>query len=178
MMNLRKLGIPSPLLLAVSTLVGAACIHLDDDHCIVNGGDFACSEARICVANIESIVEMSDRGDGCVLRHAKDAADFRDYFVHVQYGLPSQLGARTQDDIDSVTGVLVRTTEERRVECGLGERVVRMFEPQWIEVREIRDELESAQHVSVSEASLSNDQAEAIERFNDAINIWLLECGS
>jgi len=163
-------------------LVGAlcgGCVELFEDHCIINGGDFACLEDRICLTEIDSANEVSDRGDGCVDLTPNEVDE--ELFVHVQYGLPSRLGASDSlaRDLHSVTGIFVRGVEERGSEgsCRVNEEVVRSVESEWREIDEVREYLDRRTRVRAEAAMLSEEQVGAIVRFNDAVNGWLDDCG-
>ncbi len=159
-------------------ITGTGCVRLDEDQCIVNGGDFACDEERICAAEIDQIIELSDRGDGCLLTQGFDY-DFDTYFVHVKYGLPESLGARGSDpfeDLQSVTGVLVRAVEELEDGCTIDESIVRRLEPRWRAVNAVRMFLDRKDRVRADSAALEPAHVQAIEDFNDAIDEWVDEC--
>jgi hypothetical protein len=169
----------------MSVVIGSAatgCVRLDEDHCIVNGGDFACDDRRMCVTEFDEATELSDQGDGCI-RIAGVDYDLDAYFVHVKYGLPDSLRARTLDaaeDVRSVTGVLVRATEEHEVddveECIVKESVVRQFEEEWQEVAAVRTFLDRNDRVRADSATLEPFHVDAIEKFNERIDEWLHEC--
>jgi len=166
----------------VIAVASTACVRLDEGHCIVNGGDFACDDDRMCVAEIDAVNEFSDRGDGCIFIAGIDYA-LEDYFVHAKYGLPDSLRARTEDAVDdvrSVTGVLARAAEEHGVEdveeCVVSEPVVRQFEEEWREVKAIHTFLDRRNRVRVESAGLEAFQVQAIEAFNGAIDAWLGGC--
>ena len=169
--------------MAIAILLGAGCVRLDEEHCIVNGGDFACDDGRLCVTDIDRRTEPSDEGDGCVLEDQVDET-LEDHFVRVQYGLPRSLGSNAKDaeaamdDTQSVVGVLFLATAEREVDevCAPDEDITRSFEPQWRAVFEVREFLERPTRVRASSAGLSPEQVEAIEAFDAAINEWLEEC--
>lgn len=175
----------TPIAPAMTALVllSASCVRLDENHCIVNGGDFACDEARMCVTEIEEIREPSDRGDGCILIEGIDTYDFDAYFVHVKYGLPDSLRASTDDaseDVQSLTGVLVRAAEAHEVtdvdECVVSESVVLQFEEEWLEVKAVHTFLDQRDRIRVESAALEPFHVEAIRRLNDAIDGWLEGC--
>lgn len=164
------------------SLTLSGCVRLEEDHCIINGGDFACEHGRMCITEIVEITERSDRGDGCIDIEGIDY-DVDAYFVHVKYGLPDSLRARTDDaaeDVSSVTGVLDRAVEALGVddveECVVSEPIVRQFEDEWREVKAIRAFLDQRARVSVESATLEPLQVEAIRGFNDAIDGWLQGC--
>lgn len=174
--------IPIARAASVLAVLSASCVRLDEDHCIVNGGDFACDRDRMCVTEIDETMEPSDRGDGCILIDGNDY-DFDAYFVHVKYGLPDSLRARTDDaaeDVRSVTGVLVRAAEAHGVDdvadCVVSERVVRQFEERWREVNAVRTFLDQRDRVRVKSAALEPLQVQAIHEFNEAIDLWLQYC--
>lgn len=166
------------LLIVASTV---ACVRLDEAHCIVNGGDFACEEDRLCAMAIEPISEVTDEGDGCILRSAIGDDDFERLMVYVQYGLPESLPARHEpevEDLRSVTGVLSRLLRDHGLEdvCHVDESVVRRFEQQWKEVDAVRVFLGRKDRVRAESATLEPLQVEAIRSFGDAINDWLDGC--
>jgi hypothetical protein len=167
------------LMSSLTAIASVSCIRLDEDHCIVNGGDFACEAGRMCVTETEAFTELSDEGDGCIKTAGIDY-EFDKYFVHVQYGLPDSLAARgeAEDDLRSVTGILARAVGDRGLEevCTVGEMVVRDLEPLWIEVNAVREFLDRPSRVRAETATLGVTQVEAIGEFNGAINAWLEEC--
>lgn len=167
--------------LLVSSLACAAvagCVRLDEEHCIVNGGDFACpDEGQLCATEIEGFREPSDAGDGCVSIEGTERY-FEEYLVHVKYGLPSSLwphGAE-EDDVDSVAGVLVRAVEEQGLECEVDAESVRELEPLWRGVRSVRGYLERRDRVSVDAMTLQVGQVGAIEGFNAGVDGWVNGC--
>lgn len=157
-----------------------SCVRLDEGHCIVNGGDFACNdEERMCATEIEGFREPSDPGNGCV-SIAKTREYFDDYLVHVQYGLPDTLWPRgeVEDDVDSMAGVLVRAAEDRGLdgECVVDREQVLELEPLWREVKAVRTFLERRDRVRVGSAALEGFQVEAIVGLDAAVNDWLAKC--
>lgn len=169
----------APAVIAMA-LLSASCIRLDEDHCIVNGGDLACDQGRMCVTEIEEIREPSDRGDGCILIDGIDY-DFDAYLVRVQYGLPEVMWPRiepNENDVRSLGGVLVRAVQERGLGevCVADEDVVLSFEPEWNEVDGVREFLDRPTRVRANTATLEPHHVEAIKDFDAAINVWLEEC--
>lgn len=166
------------LLFCTSTV--SSCVQIDEGHCIFNGGDFDCTDDRMCITDIDSRHEISDEGDGCVLENAQNGETFEQDFVHVQYGLPSRLGAliRLEEDLQSVAGVLERAVLDRGLEgeCIVDEDSVRLFESQWLEVKEVRRHLDRRARVNASSAALSPAHVMAIKVLNAAINEWLETC--
>jgi len=167
------------LLSSMTLVTSSGCVRLDESHCIVNGGDFACGDGWRCATEREGIVESRDQGDGCLPMEGL-GYDLEKYFVHVQYGLPEVLWPRgePEDDLDSLGGVLVHAVEERHVEdvCRVQESKVLQFEAPWREVAAIRTFLERPTRVRVDAARLESFQVMAIEGFNEVINEWLDEC--
>ena len=163
---------------SVVVLASAGCVRLDEGHCIVNGGDFACEEGRLCATELTEIAEDSDEGDGCLWIEGMDY-DFEEYFVHVKYGLPEALWSRVEqgEDLDSVEGVIVRAVEERGGvdTCGIDEAVMEL-ETRWREVKAVRTFLERPSRVRVEAARLKGFQVEAIDRFNEGIDAWVDGC--
>lgn len=157
-----------------------SCVRLDEGHCIVNGGDFACNdEEQMCATEIEGFREPSDPGNGCVsIAETRDYFD--DYLVHVQYGLPDTLWphGEAEDDVDSMAGVLMRAAEERGLdgECVVDREQVLELEPLWREVKAVRTFLERRDRVRVGSATLEGFQVEAIVGLNDGVDEWLDNC--
>lgn len=165
----------------LSSLVCAAatsCVRLDEGHCIVNGGDFACDdEERMCATELQGFREPSDPGDGCVsIEETKEYFD--DYLVHVRYGLPDAFWRRgeAEDDVDSMVGVLVRAAEERGLECTFDDARVLELEPKWREVKAVRTFLERRDRVSVESATLEAFQVRAIVELGEGVDGWLEAC--
>lgn len=161
-------------------LVGlGGCVRLDEGHCIVNGGDFACNEGSICAAELTGVVEASDRGDGCVSRDGT-LKYFNDYFMNVKYGLPDALGSQngSEEDPDSLVGVLTQALQVRDSEdvCQIDEAVTEL-EPCWHEVKAVRMFLERRSRVLKKAARLEQFQVDTIVGFNAQIDKWLDECG-
>ena len=169
------------VLLGMGASAATSCVRLDEGHCILNGGDFACGEGWMCVTEIMAVAEPTDQGDGCISIQDIDY-DLDAYFVHVQYGLPSRLRAQgeARDDLQSVTGILVRAVEEREAEdhCIVQESVVRSVEPQWLEVEEVRAFLDRRTRIRAATADLDPAHVQAIDDFNAAVNELLDECGA
>ncbi|MCA9708084.1 MAG: hypothetical protein KDK70_19690 [Myxococcales bacterium] len=172
--------------IAIAIPHSMSCVRLDEDHCIVNGGDVSCIDDRICVTDVDGLGEKSDHGDGCV-SNVNAAVQFEGQFVHVQYGLPSRLDAVTdvaEDDIQSVAGVLALAALESsdasdsEHPCVVQEDLIHGLEPLWLEIEAVRAHLEDRARVRAGDAALSLEQVQAINRFNEAINSWLDECGS
>jgi hypothetical protein len=102
------------IVLGVALVSSGGCVRLDEEHCIVNGGDFACEEGRKCAMEYTAVTESSDRGDGCVSDRGT-AGYFGEYFVHVKYGLPEALGENSgvEEDLDSLVCLHARWTRAR-----------------------------------------------------------------
>lgn len=165
----------------LSSLVSCAatsCVRLDEGHCIVNGGDFACNDdERMCATEIEGFREPSDPGDGCV-SIAETKRYFPEFLVHVKYGLPDSLWphGEANDDVDSVIGTLAQASEERALECELDDGRVQELDLLWREARAVRTYLERRDRVSVESMTLQPLQVKAIEAFNAGVDGWLEEC--
>ncbi len=154
------------------------CIRLDEDHCIINGGNAACEDEDICVMETRRVREIFVDGGGCV-SESDIHQGFYDYFVSVPYGLPSHMGSvERPDDLRSLIGTLTYAADQRMVErdCVVNRQVVYSLEEDRRRVDEVRGFLDRSTRVRIDAAELSAAQVDAINDFSAAVDEKLSMC--
>jgi hypothetical protein len=135
----------------------ASCLRVNDEHCMFNGGDDACTGAY-CVAAVEggSSALAAVRVDGCIddLPPAGDMG-----VAYVQYGL-----VKNQTELDQL---LERLGVE--LDCPEMPDMTPLLDA-------VKPDLDSRKKPRRVPAALTSDQRQGIIDFNDAIKLGMDEC--
>ena len=162
-------GLPLLAILAVGTGLMASCIHANEDHCAISGGDFACEGSQICILERTETVESPADENGC---YSSD--DVPDGMVRVPFGVPKRFESSFSGDLDSVEGVLAAAAEERGLD--ISGCILQELRPTWSKLSEfVRDHIDRKARVSVSGFVLDDIRIQWIKTFNREVRYLLSE---
>lgn len=168
-------GLASAVVLCASMLVltQAACLVLDEDHCLSNGGDLACGSPT-CVMQTGPHEQTMSNDIGCAM-----AGYDSTYQLRLPFGLPAELESSRSgvDDLDSLEGVLAELIEENDLGgvCELDDDT-EVIVDHHANVRIIRSRLDSRDYVRKQRTAITGTEIEAVQAYNEAVNAWLDDC--
>lgn len=157
-----------------AVLSQAACLVLDEDHCLSNGGDLACGGAKCVMQTGPNVKTMSD-DIGC----APSGYD-PTYQLRLPFGLPAKLESPRSgvDDLDSLEGVLTELIEENGLGgvCDLDDDPVEEIVENHDNLHIIRSRLDSGEYIRKARMKITETEVAAVKAYGRDVSAWLNDC--
>lgn len=172
----HRYGVVGGVVLCASMLVltQAACLVLDEDHCLSNGGDLACGGSK-CLMQTGPTVKTMSNDIGCSYSGYDPT-----YQLRLPFGLPAELESSRSgvDDLDSLEGVLTELIEENDFGgvCDLEDDLVEEIVEHHVNLHIIRNRLDSWEYTRKMRTKITVSEAEAVTAYNDDVTAWLDDC--
>lgn len=174
----------SPFVAATLLFGNVHCLSVRSEHCVLTGGDFACTSTEICLVPIEPVgTSPVTTENGCYafedtktrLEISLDNAPAG--YVRAPFGVPAHFDAESGDGpLDSLEEVLEEALHERGQDCEL--KLTARLREDWSKVfRWLREErLDRQGRASTSALVLDDWRIGILDDFNTILSITLDNC--
>ncbi|MEM9453730.1 MAG: hypothetical protein AAGF11_06095 [Myxococcota bacterium] len=171
---LRPTAALSSLIAAALLLANVRCLSVRDEHCVLTGGDFACTSTEICIVPAEPVgASPVSTENGCYAFKSTENRmeigldDAPAGYVRAPFGVPAHFDAKSgEGPLDSLEEVLNEALHERGHDCEL--ELTTSLRKDWSTVfRWLREERLGRQgRVSTQALALNEWRVDVLHEFN------------